>query len=118
MPAPTPTRSMPDVPPSGVWLVVGGPPPSDEAGCEGGGASGGRNAMREWWIVAICGGGVVRFVDVGDGRNAIPINSSKGRRRSLSETTNRIEVAPYESMVTSGCKPFLTLHKPQSRPFE
>jgi len=27
------------VPPSGVWLVVGGPPPSDEAGCEGGGAS-------------------------------------------------------------------------------
>lgn len=74
--------------------------------------------MREWWIVAICGGCVVRFVDVGDGRNAIPINSSKGRRRSLSETANRIEVAPYESMVTSGCKPFLTLHKLQSCPFE
>lgn len=30
---------MPDVPPNGVWLVVGGPPPSDEAGCDGGGAS-------------------------------------------------------------------------------
>lgn len=39
MPAATPTSSMPDVPPNGVWLVVGGPPPSDEAGCDGGGAS-------------------------------------------------------------------------------
>lgn len=39
MPAATPTSSIPDVPPNGVWLVVGGPPPSDEAGCDGGGAS-------------------------------------------------------------------------------
>uniref|UniRef100_A0A1B0A7G3 Uncharacterized protein n=1 Tax=Glossina pallidipes TaxID=7398 RepID=A0A1B0A7G3_GLOPL len=35
----TPTSSkVPDVPPNGVALVVGGPP-SEEAGCEGGGAS-------------------------------------------------------------------------------
>ena len=36
----TPTsNSMPEVPPNGVELVVGGPPPKDDAGCDGGGAT-------------------------------------------------------------------------------
>jgi len=46
-------------------------------------------------IVAVCGGRVVGVVDVVDGRNAIPIKSSRVGTRSLGETTNRILAASY-----------------------
>lgn len=78
MPAPTPTRSMPDVPPSGVWLVVGGPPPSDEAGCEGGGASARMQSVQVGWQrVCVCVVASLTLLMV-EGRNAIPIKCSKG----------------------------------------